>query len=333
MMYTRGMSLYRRNRKGRPVWYSRIIIDGVVHQFSTGTENKNTARSIEAAKRNDLVLGKAGLTSATFGELGHRFINSLFGGRVAKETRKFYIGHYQALEQSALSEMRLDKIDVSAIENFVQWRRKQNVTATSINHNLRTLRRALRLAVEWNMLSKVPKITLLKGEVQREYVLPEAEVRRFADIIGQLVRFLVDTGLRRRECLELEWRDVNTAERFIQIRRSKTKYGRRKIPMTKRVEEILSALPRDHERVWTRRGRPLTIDWISHAFLRERRRLQLPEEAVLHCTRHTFCTRLGEKGADAFAIQRLAGHSSIIISQRYVHPSAGKLDAAIALLD
>jgi site-specific recombinase XerD len=67
--------------------------------------------------------------------------------------------------------------------------------------------------------------------------------------------------------------------------------------------------------------------------LRVRRRLKLPETCVLHSTRHTFCTRLGERGADAFAIQRLAGHSSIIISQRYVHPAAARLDAAIALLE
>jgi len=32
-------------------------------------------------------------------------------------------------------------------------------------------------------------------------------------------------------------------------------------------------------------------------------------------------TRLGESGADAFTIKRIAGHSSISISERYVHPT------------
>jgi integrase len=35
--------------------------------------------------------------------------------------------------------------------------------------------------------------------------------------------------------------------------------------------------------------------------------LLLPWDCVIHSTRHTFCTRLGERGADAFTIQRLAG--------------------------
>jgi hypothetical protein len=32
-------------------------------------------------------------------------------------------------------------------------------------------------------------------------------------------------------------------------------------------------------------------------------------------------TRLGEAGTDAFTIMKLAGHSSVTVSQRYVHPT------------
>lgn len=37
---------------------------------------------------------------------------------------------------------------------------------------------------------------------------------------------------------------------------------------------------------------------------------------VLYSLRHTMLTRLGEAGADAFAIQKIAGHSSIVVLQR-----------------
>ena len=46
---------------------------------------------------------------------------------------------------------------------------------------------------------------------------------------------------------------------------------------------------------------------------------------VLYSLRHTMLTRLGEAGADAFAIQKIAGHSSIVVSQRYVQPPAAFL--------
>jgi len=54
---------------------------------------------------------------------------------------------------------------------------------------------------------------------------------------------------------------------------------------------------------------------------------------VLYSMRHTMLTRLGEAGADAFAIQNIAGHSSILISQRYVHPTPEKLERAFTALE
>ncbi|MBL8178764.1 MAG: tyrosine-type recombinase/integrase [Bryobacterales bacterium] len=42
-----------------------------------------------------------------------------------------------------------------------------------------------------------------------------------------------------------------------------------------------------------------------------------PTGFVLHSLRHTMLTRLGQAGVDAFTIMKIAGHSSITISQRY----------------
>jgi len=100
-----------------------------------------------------------------------------------------------------------------------------------------------------------------------------------------------------------------------------------------RVQEALK-----HSRsrwAWTGLGeyRPLTRHYPSEMFREVRDALKLPPDCVLHSTRHTFCTRLGNAGADAFTIQRLAGHSSIMIPQRYVHADKVQKQNAIALLD
>jgi integrase len=44
----------------------------------------------------------------------------------------------------------------------------------------------------------------------------------------------------------------------------------------------------------------------------------MPDDFVIHSLRHTMLTRLGEAGVDAFTIMRIAGHSSITVSQRSV---------------
>src|ERR1700688_2049025 len=44
--------------------------------------------------------------------------------------------------------------------------------------------------------------------------------------------------------------------------------------------------------------------------------------------RHTALTRLAEAGCDAFTLARIAGHSSITITQRYCHPQAEAIERA-----
>jgi integrase len=57
--------------------------------------------------------------------------------------------------------------------------------------------------------------------------------------------------------------------------------------------------------------------------------LKLPAaDFVLHSLRHTFGTMLGESSADAFKIMRLMGHSTVTVSQRYVHPSPDAVELA-----
>jgi integrase len=41
----------------------------------------------------------------------------------------------------------------------------------------------------------------------------------------------------------------------------------------------------------------------------------------VYSLRHTFLTRLGESGCDVWTLARIAGHSNIKMSTRYVHPS------------
>jgi site-specific recombinase XerD len=63
-----------------------------------------------------------------------------------------------------------------------------------------------------------------------------------------------------------------------------------------------------------------------------RKLLKLPADFVLHSLRHTFGTRLGEAGADAFTIMKLMGHSTVTASQRYVHPSPEAVELAFERL-
>jgi integrase len=53
---------------------------------------------------------------------------------------------------------------------------------------------------------------------------------------------------------------------------------------------------------------------------------------VLYTLWHTFLTRLGQSGCDVWTLARIAGHASINISARYVHPPEDAVLDAISRL-
>ena len=65
--------------------------------------------------------------------------------------------------------------------------------------------------------------------------------------------------------------------------------------------------------------RLLLVTSINHLHQKARAIVGLGRDFVIHSLRHTMLTRLGESGVNAFTIMRIAGHSSIAVSQRYVH--------------
>jgi len=122
----------------------------------------------------------------------------------------------------------------------------------------------------------------------------------------------------------------------MQVREGKTRYRARSVSLTSRVHSMLRERKRESRSdfVFAPGDRkPVLPSSLAHLHAQIRRRLKLPQEFVLYSLRHTALTRLGEEGADVFTIMRIAGHSSITTSQRYVHPSSEAVGRAIALLE
>ena len=90
---------------------------------------------------------------------------------------------------------------------------QQGVMPQTVNGSLRTLRRALHLAADWNLIRKAPKVKVLPGERQREFIISEEVLAKFLERCSpgmkRLLPFLIDTGLRITECCNLTWETVS----------------------------------------------------------------------------------------------------------------------------
>ncbi len=220
------------------------------------------------------------------------------------------------------------------------------ISPASVNRELATLRRLLRLAYEWRVIVRVPRIRLLRGERIREYITStEHEKLYFGIATGDLhdvARLLIETGLRASEALTLDWRRVQLQPAagarygYLTITAGKSKNSKsRNVPLTSRAVSVLKSRGVKKSGLVFRRedGKPIQLTRLDQQHRRLRTLLKLPDDFVLHSFRHTYGTRLGEAGVDAFTIMKLMGHSTVVVSQRYVHPTPETLESAVGRVE
>ncbi len=79
-------------------------------------------------------------------------------------------------------------------------------------------------------------------------------------------------------------------------------------------------------------GSPLTPRQAVCALWRMYERAELPKRGW-HVLRHTFASQLVMKGVSMRHVQKLLGHASITMTERYAHLAPESLHEAVAVLD
>jgi integrase len=140
----------------------------------------------------------------------------------------------------------------------------------------------------------------------------------------------------------LQWSDVylQPAVRakfgYIAIRHEESTNAKRNLSLTARAAGVLKARKAAARSTRVFPGDPpdgpILGTSLDHQHDTVRTALKLPRDFVIHSLRHTMLTRLGEAGADAFTIMRIAGHSSVTVSQRYVDPTPEGMERAFERL-
>jgi integrase len=341
-------------KKGR-YFMAKFMWQGKVIRKSTRATDRKLARAIEGKIRSELARGNFGILETrlapTLAEFLKRdflpFVRAQF--ETKPNSRDYYSYGVRDLQASDLAGLRLDQITGQHVTGYIA--QHGHLEASTINRDLRTLRRALSLAVEWGKLDRMPKVTLAKGEKRRERVLTDEEAERYLAACPQpwrdVATVLLGTGMRPGEAYTLDWRNIllNGQGGLIQIAQGKTKAARRLLPMVPAVYRALKA--RHEAQGFPRSGwvfptgsrsghieEPSAKQWHAKALLTledaRKKNPDLPEVKPFepYCLRHTALTRLAESGCDAFTLARIAGHSSVAITQRYVHPQAEAIERA-----
>jgi integrase len=334
------VSIYKR---GEVYWY-KFMWHGKLIRESTKQGNNKVAVNMESAHRTSLAKRlvdirekKPAPTLKTF--LDDHFLPFAESAHKTKPlTLRYYTQGCDMLKKSDLAGLKIDEITNEHAQQFAAINKR--MSPSGINRGLRTLRHALRLANEWGKMEKPVRIKLATGEKQRDRVLDDTEIEKYLKACPQpwkdVATIILDEGFRPGEVFRLQWPHVLLNEDgtgLIRIVEGKSKAARRTLPMTPRVYELIAARH-------VASGEP-TEGWLfpnasktghfNGDVAKEHHKRALEDSGVEafvpYTLRHTALTRLGEKaGGDVFVLARIAGHSSITITQRYVHPQADAIN-------
>jgi integrase len=339
------MAVYTRP-DSKNYWYS-FLWNGARIQRSAKTSNKRIAEQVEAARRIALAQGEVGIkpkaAAPTLAEFSTKFLEHVRVDNADKpHTVTFYEDRMAVLVASKLKDLRLDEIVEEHLNAYKSVRRRAGKAVSTCNRELATLRKALRLAVEWGIIAKHVKVKLAKGENKRDFVLAQEDEVTYLAVCPPLLRhiatMMLDCACRPEEVHRLKWSQL--ADGTITIYKGKGTGSRRSVTMTDRVKEIVNSIkhaPRE-------KGERLS-EWVfpaptiaGHANASTYKKLHakaltdsgVPKH-VPYSWRHTCITRWAANGMQAPSIQYLAGHEDIRTSMEYCHLVAS--DAQAHLLE
>lgn len=229
----------------------------------------------------------------------------------------------------------IKKVDTVMIDKLRKRMRKDENSPSTINRKLAVLSTILTFAERRNYIVRKPYIYREKTTAGRIRTINKGEEAAILSYFGEgdrelydLTQVGIDTGLRMGELLGLEPVLIRGENIFIPADLAKSKKNRW-VPMTSRVTSILSSRLKQEFLFDQYRYKQVNYKWN----LMKKAIDITDKEFVPHAMRHTFCSRLADKGVSPLVIMELAGHSSLEITKRYVHMDENGLKAAVSLLE
>ncbi len=248
-----------------------------------------------------------------------------------------------AVDGAAAAELDLDLAKKA--------RKKGGKLARSTRNNAQiVLRSVLRFAVTMKHVSAMPsELPKLKRIGQTILEIPvDDEVERILTTASPAHRLsfmlMSDSGLRPNEVRALKERDIELRREggvavggFLRVREGLSfgatdtpKTGQREIPLTPRLAKLLDERktgPKDGHVALSKRGKPWGQYGLDQAFERVRDRAGLSGWSV-YSLRHYAITLWLRRGIPVHVVQKMAGHTNLSTTQRYVHLLKGDLEDA-----
>lgn len=290
-------------------------------------------------------------------------------------TKETYIGHYKRIKKQ-LGWIKLSNLNLILLQQAFNELRSDNERKSSKKILVDMLEKAIDADLIIKNVAKQINTTVSNDEKKERRVLTIDETELFlkqaeSSMYYNLFVLALETGLRIGELMALMWSDIDMRKKVLYVNRTlcyfskdgkyifemhatKTKNGKRTIPLTQRAYEALkrqrvkkmeielkgkvASLGYENLVFVTKNNQPTQQFIIQEGIEACVRNIQKehPEFEKLspHCFRHTFATRAIENGMPYKTLQKILGHGSLQMTMDlYCHVTEDTLFEAMKLME
>ena len=337
------MRIYKR---GQTFW-CKFMLDGKLYQYSCKTKDRETAQEISAAVYADTIRNRFHIPAKhkaeyTFNEVFKEYIKNQAVSKSTVELRNAAAKHFlSAFENKNIKDITVNDIETYQLKRKLeiillpknQGKREQDISFRLINIEIATLYNFFVFCIKKSYLDKNPCSGIKKlNELSRLKTLSDEDINKLIagatnKLTRDLITFLIYTGCRKGEALNLKWDDVDLKNDVIAIKGTKTKYDRY-IPISKPLKELLKAVEKNQDCLYVFNINGAKLGNFRKSFMTACRNAGL-KDLRIHDLRHVFASKMVMNGTSLYITGELLGHRTTQMTKRYSHLVPDTLKKAV----
>lgn len=339
-------------RPDSDIWWMSFTANGRHYRCSTGTRDRKLSEKILAKVQTQIAEGKwfdaDEAKSHTFDEMMTRYLSEYSKIHKAESTYKKDLAMTAHLK-SSFSGLHLDQITPRLITDYKTKRISERASPATVRNELRLLSHTFNITMkqwEWVRENPVTRVSFreLKAQTVNRWLTADEEDKLLTESQGKLngqmqdiIIFALNTGLSQEEILKLTWQSVDFFRKTIITTRKKTK-KMRTIPINNTVLELLKQrmkvrpISGGEYVFFNGTGNMIDAGKLKGVFVKTVKDAGI-SSFRFHDLRHTFATRLVQRGVDLYKVSQLLGHKDISTTQRYAHHCPESLRDGVETLD
>ena len=333
--------------RGKTYW-CEFEVDKKRYQYSCKTQDKDIAEEVASAIHADTIRNRFNIPAKNKAEFLFKNIYQEYL-KVISNSKEHTIKKNRTCPKHFLpifQNKELNNIFTPDIKNYQLQRkfeiismpknagkRESEISFKSVNLEIAILSNFFNFCIEKGYIDKNPAYKIKKlNELSRLKTLSDEDINKLISgatnkLTRDLITFLIYTGCRKGEALNLKWDDVDLKNDVIAVKGTKTKYDRY-IPISKPLKSLLTGIEKKDNCLYVFNDNGRKLGDFKRSFHTACRNSGL-KDLRIHDLRHVFASKMVMNGTSLYITGELLGHRTTQMTKRYSHLVPDTLKKAV----